>query len=242
MNQNVTQALILAAGRGSRFGAATDSLPKPLMKVAGTPLICRTILTARKAGIDHFVIVTGYHGEVLEEFLLKETPPGPDIRCLRNERWERPNGLSVLRAKGNLRGSFALLMSDHVFDFRILKNLLAVPLPPGHCRLAVDFHPERVPDLADATKVEVRDERILDIGKTIENYNAIDTGVFLCSEGIFAALGAATGKGKESLSDGIRELAGRGCMEAMDTGGLFWQDVDDEASRVEAERRLLMIS
>ncbi len=241
MNMNLYQALIIAAGRGMRFGAATDLLPKPLIEVGGIPLLCRTLFTARMAGINHFVIVTGYRGEVLEKFILKETPPGLNVRCVRNEEWQRPNGLSVLRAREHLQGSFALLMSDHLFDAQILKDLSATPLPPGHCRLAVDFHPERVLDLADATKVAVRDGRIVDIGKEIENYNAIDTGIFLCSEGIFDALEAAISKGKESLSDGIRELAGQGRMEAMDTGGLFWQDVDDEGSRLEVERRLLQI-
>ena len=238
---NICQALIIAAGRGVRFGATTDSLPKPLIEVAGIPLICRTLLTARKAGIDHFMIVTGYQAEVLEKFILKETSPGLSIRCLRNERWERPNGLSVLRAKGYLHGPFALLMADHVLDFQILKNLMADPLPSGHCRLAVDFHPERVFDLADATKVLVKDGRILNIGKEIEDYNAIDTGVFLCSDEVFEALEAAISMGKESLSDGIRELARKGRMEAMDTGGLFWQDVDDETSRLEVGKRLLKI-
>jgi len=240
-DMNIRQALIIAAGRGVRFGTATDLLPKPLIEVAGIPLICRTLLTARKAGINHFVIVTGYQGEVLEKYIRKEIPPGLTVRCLRNERWERPNGLSVLRAKESLQGCFALLMADHLFDFQILKNLSAYPLPSGHCRLAADFHPERVFDLADATKVLVRDGRILDIGKEIEDYNAIDTGIFLCSDGVFEALEAVISTGKESLSDGIRELARKRRMEAMDTGGLFWQDVDDETSRLEVEKRLLKI-
>ena len=221
-----------------RFGAATDFRPKPLLEVAGVPLLCRTLLTARQAGIDHFTIVTGYRGEVLEEFLRRETPPGLKVRCLRNEKWQRPNGVSVLRAKGQIQDSFVLLMADHLFDAQILKNLFATPLPPGHCRLAVDFHPEKIPDLADATKVAVQDGRVRDIGKEIESYNAIDTGIFLCSRGIFDALETALSGGKESLSDGIRELARLERMEAMDIGDLFWQDIDDEASRQEVEKKL----
>jgi choline kinase len=130
-------------------------------------------------------------------------------------------------------------MADHLFEAQILKDLFATPLPLGRCRLAVDFHPERIPDLADATKVAAKDGRVMDIGKEIKNYNAIDTGIFLCTQGIFDALETAISQKKESLSDGIRELARRGRMEAMDIGGLFWQDIDDEASRLEAEKRLL---
>lgn len=239
MDMEIFQALIIAAGRGRRFGAATDSHPKPLIEVAGVPLLCRTLQTARKAGIDHFTVVTGYRGEVLEEFLRQEISPGIEIQCLRNEAWERPNGLSVLRAKGYVSGPFVLLMADHLFAAQILKALFATPLSLGHCRLAVDFHPERIPDLADATKVIVKDGRVMDIGKEIKNYNAIDTGIFLCTQAIFDALETAISQKKESLSDGIRELARRGRMEAMDIGDLFWQDIDDEASRLEAEKRLL---
>lgn len=236
MEMNIRHGLIIAAGRGVRFGAATDSLPKPLIEVAGVPLLRRTLLTAREAGIDHFTVVTGYRGEVLEEFLRHEISAGLSVQCLRNERWQRPNGLSVLRAKGHLPAPFVLLMADHLFEAQILINLLATPLPPGHCRLAVDFHPERIHDLADATKVAVREGRVTDIGKEIKNYNAIDTGNFLCSRGIFAALETSIAGGKESLTDGIGELACRQRMEAMDIGDLFWQDVDNEASRLEAER------
>jgi choline kinase len=132
-------------------------------------------------------------------------------------------------------------MADHLFEAQILKNLLSTPLPSGHCRLAVDSHPEKIFDLADATKVAVQDGRVMDIGKGIKNYNAIDTGIFLCSRGIFDALETAISRGQESLSDGIRNLARQERMEAMDIGDHFWQDIDDETSRLEVEKRLLQV-
>jgi choline kinase len=238
MNKPVRHALIIAAGAGTRFGDATRFRPKPLLPVAGVPLIRRTLLTARRAGLDCFTVVTGYCAQVLEEFLQQEGPPDSNIRCIYNEKWRRPNGLSVLRAKGEVPDPFVLLMSDHLFDAEILTRLLEIPLPDRHCRLAVDFHPENVADLADATKVEVKDRRILNIGKEIGRYNGIDTGIFLCSHEIFAALEAAVSKGRESLSDGIRELVGRRLMEAVDIGKRFWHDVDDEAALSEGEIKL----
>jgi len=239
MQPRVDHALIIAAGSGERFGEATRFCPKPLIEVGGIPLIYRTILTARDAGIDHFTVVTGYRASVLEEFLNGAISiPDIKIQCLRNDKWQRPNGLSVLQAKGHLKDSFALLMADHLFDARILINVIAVPLLSGHCRLAVDFRTEGLFDLADATKVAVRDGLVTDIGKGIQNYNAVDTGIFFCSRGIFDALETAASRGRESLSDGIRELARSKCMEAMDIGDLFWQDIDDEAARLGGERRI----
>jgi choline kinase len=242
MNQHIRHALIIAAGIGMRFGNATQLRPKPLLQVAGVPLIRRTLLTARRAGLDQFTVVTGYCAQVLEEFLRQERTGDLNIRCVHNEQWRRPNGLSVLRAKGEVPDPFVLLMCDHLFEPEILVKLLDVPLPGGHCRLAVDFHPENVMDLADATKVEAKDGRVVNIGKEIEPYNGIDTGIFLCSHEIFSAVEAAVFSGKESLSDGIRELAGRQRMEAMDIGELFWQDIDDEAALLEGERRLHQIA
>ena len=54
----------------------TDSRPKPLIEVAGVPLLFRTSSPRGEAGIDHFAIVTGYLGEFLEDFLRREIPPG----------------------------------------------------------------------------------------------------------------------------------------------------------------------
>ena len=176
---------------------------------------------AARAGIDSFTVITGYRGEDIEAYLTRETPAGICIRCIRNTEWERPNGISVLAARGAVPDAFALMMADHLFDPRLLGKLFSTPLIEGHCRLAVDFHPPGVPDLEDATKVKANDGQVLDIGKEIPYYNGIDTGVFLCTEGIFPALETAVSRERESLSEGVRELARRGRMEAMDVTGLF---------------------
>ncbi len=231
-----TDALIIAAGRGSRFKDETANRPKPLIEFAGTPLIIHVMKNARAAGINRFTVITGYIGGLLEEFLghaAESMSGGVEVRCIHNPQWERPNGISVLRAGGLMPEMFALMMSDHIFDPHILERLQSRPLEPGCCRLAVDFNPAGVPDLDDATKVATLDGLILNIGKKLANFNAVDTGVFLCTDGIFPALEASVAAGGESLSDGIRELARRGKMEAMDIGGLFWRDIDDEAGLLE---------
>lgn len=242
VDAKVNHALIIAAGRGARFGNATHLCPKPLIEVAGVPLLLRTLLTASEAGIDHFTVVTGYKAESLERYLDEKVPEGLKVECVRNEKWQRPNGLSVARAADHVSDRFVLLMADHLFEAQILRDLVAAPLAPDHCRLAVDFHPERISDLADATKVAIRDGRVTDIGKMITVYNAIDTGIFLCTRAIFEALETAVARGKETLSDGIREIARCRRMEAMDIGDLFWQDIDDEASRLLGEKRLSELS
>lgn len=59
----MTEALILAAGRGERLRPTTDTLPKPLIEVGGEPLIDRHLRTIAAAGITRVVINLGWLGE-----------------------------------------------------------------------------------------------------------------------------------------------------------------------------------
>ena len=56
------QAIILAAGEGSRMRPLTAKRPKVMLPVAGKPLLEHIILRAQRAGADRFVLVVGYAG------------------------------------------------------------------------------------------------------------------------------------------------------------------------------------
>ena len=70
-------------------------------------------------------------------------------------------------------------MSDHIFDKRILKELIHYGIKSSIV-LAID----RRKPFTDDTKVLEKEKRIVDIGKNIKKSNCIDTGIFLCSSKI----------------------------------------------------------
>lgn len=233
-------ALIIAGGAGVRLQAVTGPVPKPLLKLCGVPLIKRIILTAARAGVTRFVIVTGYEADRFHEVLSND--PGLDaleIEWVHNERWHLPNGVSALAARSRLDEPFVLLMADHLFEQRTLERLLEEPVAKGECLLAVDRKIDRVYDLDDATKVEVRGDKVVRIDKELQAYNAVDTGMFLCTPALFDALDAVDGPEGCALSDGIRALAAEGRMRAFDVGDGYWQDVDTPEMLSQGEKALL---
>jgi len=235
------RCLILAAGRGSRL--ASWGVPKPRVCLLGVPLIERVILTAQRAGLGHFTVVTGHDGENLRDFLDQlAVRRGIHIDTVANEQWKTEgNGRSVLAARDVLTEPFVLLMADHLVEPRLLEGLQSEPLEAGSVRLAVDcdLHNPLV-DIEDVTKVQTEDGVLQRIGKRISRYDAFDTGCFLCSPALFPALErAAAERGDTTLSGGIQILAEEGKVQTHDIADAYWVDVDDARAIRRAEQVLL---
>ena len=81
--QNV--ALILAGGRGTRLQPATDYLPKPMVRVAGTPILERILNHLVGFGINRIVLSVGYLGEIIEEHFADGSRFGCEITYLRED-------------------------------------------------------------------------------------------------------------------------------------------------------------
>jgi dTDP-glucose pyrophosphorylase len=62
------KAVILAAGKGTRMRELTNELPKPMLKVAGKPILEHIIEGLITAGIREFFIVTGFRADVIEDY------------------------------------------------------------------------------------------------------------------------------------------------------------------------------
>jgi len=231
------QALIIAAGQGTRLQPHATH-PKPLVPIAGRPLLEWVLRGVEQAGCTDAVVVVGYRAEEVTGFL--RTYAG-QLRCrwVHNRRFEGQNGLSVLAAAPLLQERFLLLMCDHIVEPELLCWLQRQSLPAQGIALCVDFRLERILDLADATKAMVHEGKVRAIGKELQAYNAVDTGVFVAGSALLAALQAVVeSQGDASLTDGVRRLAALGQVHALDIGEHFWQDVDTPAMLAHAERWL----
>ncbi len=234
------KCLIIAAGKGSRLSKKGDS--KPLIPLLGLPLLERVILTAKKRGLTDFYVVTGYNGEKirkhLEHFSLTRKI---NITNIINDEWEKGNGISVLKAKDMLKENFILLMADHIFNESILMKLKNERIENDEVMLTVDYNVKtnEFVDVDDATKVLVKNNKILDIGKNIKKYNSYDTGIFLCSPAIFKAIEESLHNHDDSLSGGIKIMDNNGKAKTFDIKNSYWVDIDDEKAFKKTEKKLL---
>ncbi|HVN20012.1 MAG TPA: NTP transferase domain-containing protein, partial [Dongiaceae bacterium] len=150
--KKVTQCLILAAGNGTRLRAVSAGLPKPLVDFRGKPILEHVIFRARQAGIERFVIVVGYRSDLIRRWFDRRSL-GVSVTWVENPDYNKSNGISALKARGEINENFLLLMADHIFEPETARMLLRQPLAVDEVILAVDPNIDRIFDLDDATKV-----------------------------------------------------------------------------------------
>ena len=124
------QAIILAAGMGKRLGEYTRNNTKCMVPVNGTPLIDRMLNQLSRLNLNRVVIVVGYEGKKLMEYVGEERN-GLRIEYIENSVYDRTNNIySLALAKKKMQEDDTLLLeSDLIFEDSMLSLLLDNPFP-----------------------------------------------------------------------------------------------------------------
>ena len=224
----VSEALILVAGQGSRLRGSNNSLLKPFVPVCGRPLISYTLEALFRRGIKTVTFVVGYESDRMIAQLKQSIPSGVTTSFIENRNWRKQNGISLLAAAGHVSAPFLLTMGDHVFDDTIIDCLLD-NFEAGLLNIAIDRKLHSIVDLEDAMKVQTCGNKVTGIGKKLRNYDAIDTGLFVCPVEVFVYLEQAksiNGASDCSFADAIELMAVDGKVRGIDIGGARWHDID----------------
>ncbi len=125
------KAMILAAGRGERMRPLTDTTPKPLLEVAGKPLIVWHLEALARAGIEEIVINHAWLGEQMESVLGDGGAYGVSIRYSP----EKPEALEtaggIIQALPLLGEDPFLVMNADIWCDYPFTHLVAPPLSPA---------------------------------------------------------------------------------------------------------------
>jgi MurNAc alpha-1-phosphate uridylyltransferase len=137
-------AMILAAGRGERMRPLTDATPKPLLRVAGKPLIQYHVEALARAGVDRLVVNLNWLGGQIRDYLGDGARFGVSIVYSDEQPAALETAGGIFRALPHLQpGPFLVVNGDIFCDvpFRTLRlapgaeaHLVLVPNPPQHPR------------------------------------------------------------------------------------------------------------
>ena len=166
------QAIILAAGMGKRLGEYTKNNTKCMVPVNGTPLIDRTLNQLSKLGINRVVIVVGYEGQKLMDYIGTEHN-GLKIEYVNNPIYDKTNNVySLALAKDKLQEDDSLLIeSDLIFEDGIFEALAKHPSP--NLALVAKYE-----NWMDGTMVKIDDENNIVNFITKDAFNYKESGQY----------------------------------------------------------------
>ncbi len=235
------QAVILAAGYGSRLGHHTRELPKALLRVGGRPIISYTLDVLRKSGIDDVIIVTGHKAFKIRDFVARYDM---NFHFVHNSLYRHTNNIySLYLAMDRVSRDFYIINSDVFFHPEIFQHL-------HHNRktrnlvLSVDT----VKELGEEEmKVKIQDGKVVRISKQIDPAEA---------DGEYIGIAKVQSKAIEDLwshIDLVMERKGRrvfyeeafqsmidyGCtVNYESTHGLPWIEIDTPHDLLMARQRV----
>ncbi|QKQ99448.1 NDP-sugar synthase [Metallosphaera tengchongensis] len=217
------KAIILAGGYGKRLRPFTDDKPKPLVEIAGKPILEWQILWLKKYGILNFLILAGYKKEVLVDWSSQNADRLGVNVMLGVENEPLGTGGAIKRVKNFLAEDFLVLNGD------ILTNLDVNQLSGKGNVIAL------VPLKSPYGVVEVSDSKVTRfIEKPVLYEHWINAGVYHLTPEVFEYLPDKGDLEKTTFPN----LAERGLLKAVKFKDAYWRSIDSIKDMEEASQEV----
>ncbi len=216
------QAVILAAGFGSRLGKMSGGLPKCLLEVGGRTLIEHQLDALSDAGVGKVLVVIGHQADKVRELL------GDRVEYVENRIYAETNSLySLWLARDWVKGPFVLMNCDLLFHPSILDRLIA----RGGNALVFDSTATKG---QEQTKVAVQEGRVVDLGKDLPPEMARGESLGLLrfnergAEALFKRADSLIKNGAEKswVIEAIRAACNDENIKAINIAGEPWVEID----------------
>jgi len=210
------QAVVMAAGRGTRMGERTDERPKGMIPVGGEPLLKHLVRSLADAGIDEIVLVVGYRRRMIEQYF-GGSVAGADLEyAVQSE----PRGLAdaTLRAEVPVDGDFLSVAGDNLFS-------------PGAIAPVLELHEQSEAAMAtlveEVSREQARQTAVLKFDDSSEIRGVVEkpatppsrtvpAGFYVLPEAIFGACRRIepSGRGEYEITDAVDLLLSEGARMA----------------------------
>lgn len=216
------QAIILAAGRGSRMEDATDSNSKCLITVGGKSIIQHQIDMLRQYGIDDVLVVVGYGAKEVEAAV------NCQAEIIFNEIWDKTNSLySLSLCRRHIRGAVVIMNCDVLTHGMVLQRILD---QPGNA-----FAYDSTTGMDDEhMKIALCDGRLTAMSKNLLTKHCCGENVGLLSfdsettQVLFAESDKVLAEGGHQLwlAAAVERVAQRRLVQAVDVADIPWIEID----------------
>lgn len=230
------QAIILAAGLGSRLKDLTQDKPKAMVEVAGKKLIDYAIEFISPE-IPSIYVVAGYKIEIFKPYLSRY----PNVFVIENKDFNKGSVLTLEKALPYIKEDFLLMNVDHIYPKKMFHKILS-SIDSQKIIAMTDSDRTLV---EDDMKVEINsDGTIKKISKQLTHYQLGYIGMtFIGKERIPEYRNALetvkkNTEGKANVEAILDYLAPITPIHTLDLSGMGWYEVDNQEDREKAEKLL----
>jgi choline kinase len=233
------QAVLLAAGLGSRLGKLTESIPKALIPVGGLPLLAYAVRFAQTAGAKSITVVGGFgFAQVKAEVESRSLP----VRLVENTAFRDGNLVSLMTARPHLDPADELLLMniDHIYRPAVAA---IVGAPAQDITACIDT--DRTLGADDMKVARDGAGRVREISKTLVTWDAGYVGMTKVPAAAFARYWATADAAlaEEGRAIHVERILGRLATSptppaCRDISGHGWLEVDLPEERERAEEAL----
>ena len=240
MQTNITKAVLLAAGRGTRMRDLTEALPKPMLEVRGKPVLQHIVDGLRVNGLTNLLVVVGWRAEMVKDFFGDGSKFGVQIQY-ETQTVQDGTGRVVAHARDFVGLDPILLSYGDILVAQENNHRNGDSLAEADAVISV----KRSEDVSQGGAVFVNDKfQLVDLREkpkpgepTSPWYNA---GIYAFRSSIFDFIAKLepSPRGEYELTDAVRNLAQSGKkVQALEIAG-DWADVRDPEILAELNRKL----
>lgn len=215
-------AIILAAGLGTRLRPYTEKVPKPMLPVRGRPILGWT-LGALPAVVDRVVVVIHYLGEQIKTYL--ENQDFFDSWDVVQQETPRGTGDALRSCRDYLRSgaSFMVLNGDDLYGAEDLAELATL-------RAGLICQPVNDPDRFGIAylKPDGTLEKLIEKPRGLTPPQLANTGAYIFPENVFDAELTLSPRGEYEITQYVSAEAERGAVGVVRSR--FWMPIGDEAA------------
>ncbi len=230
---SVSQAVILAAGEGTRMHPLTYTRPKVMLPIANKPILEHLLMEMKLAGVCRFIFVVGYHEEIVREYFADGKSWNVEVEYA-SQRNLSGTADALRTAEGLIEEDFLMVNGDAIIGFQDITRL---GQQAGNALSLIELE-----DVSGLGVVEVKENRITRIHEKSATppSKLANAGLYRFTPEIFAAINDTpkSSRGEYEITDSIQILINRGIPVTYQTLGR-WFDLSYPWDLLTANEELL---